>query len=187
MKEIAASALAIVLLIITAPNGTAQVPQSVPPVIGQGSSPPPPALPPSPPPLPASVPQPVPEYRRTPGYPSVAGTVKQYLLTPVGDVEGVELEDGTDVRFPPHMGAALTAIVKPGDRASVMGFVAPPTSYGRAVKAVTITNLATNQSVVDQPPAVPPLPPWLRGASMHEMTLNGTLDHALYPKRSRRH
>ena len=35
----------------------------------------------------------------------------------------------------------------------------------------------TNQSVVDQPPTVPPLPPWLRGASMREMTFTGTLDH----------
>jgi len=99
------------------------------------------------------------------------------LLTPVGDVEGVELQDGTDVRFPPHMGAALTAIIKAGDRVTVMGFVAPQTPYGRAVKALTITNVATNQSVVDQPPTVPPLPPWLRGASMREMTFTGTLDH----------
>jgi hypothetical protein len=60
--------------------------------------------------------------------PSITGTVERYLLTPVGDVEGLELEDGADVRFPPHMGAALAAIVKPGDRVSVMGFVAPSTS-----------------------------------------------------------
>ncbi len=64
-----------------------------------------------------------------------------------------------DVRFPPHMGAALRAIVKPGDRVSVLGFVAPTTAYGRAVKALTISNIETNQSVVDQPPAVPPPPP----------------------------
>jgi len=95
----------------------------------------------------------------------------------VGDVEGVELQDGTDVRFPPHMGTALAAIVRPGDQVNVTGFVAPQTPYGRAVKALTITNLATNQSVVDQPPTVPPPPPWLRGASMREMTLSGTLGH----------
>jgi hypothetical protein len=99
------------------------------------------------------------------------------LLTPVGDVEGVELQDGTDVRFPPHMGAALTAIVKPGDRVNVIGFVAPATAYGRAVKALTITNVATSQYVVDQPPTAPPPPPWLRGANMREMTASGRLDH----------
>jgi hypothetical protein len=125
--------------------------------------------------LPAAAPQQPPPYPATTGYSSISGTVKQYLLTPVGDVEGVELQDGIDIRFPPHMGAALTAIVKPGDRVSVMGFVAPATAYGRAVKALTITNVATNQYVVDQPPTVPP--PWLRGASMREMTVSGRPDH----------
>jgi hypothetical protein len=119
----------------------------------------------------------VPSYASVPASPSITGMVKQYLLTPVGDVEGLELQDGTDVNFPPHMGAALAAIVKPGDRVSVVGFVAPPTAYGRAVKALTITNIATNQSVVDQPPTALPPAPWLRGASMREMTVTGTLDH----------
>ncbi len=63
---------------------------------------------------------------------------------------------------------------RPGDRVSVMGFVAPVTACGREVKALTITNVANNQSVVDQPPTVPP--PWLRGASMREMTVSGRLD-----------
>jgi hypothetical protein len=75
------------------------------------------------------------------------------------------------------MGAALTAIVKPGDRVSVMGFVAPPTPYGRAVKALTITNVATNQSVVEQPPTTPSPPPWLRGQSMRQLAVSGKLDH----------
>jgi hypothetical protein len=111
-----------------------------------------------------------------PASPSIAGTVRQYLLTPVGDIEGLELQDGTDVRFPPHMGAALAAIVKPGDRVSVMGFVTP-TAYGRAVKALIITNTGTNQSLVDQPPTAPPPPPWLRSATMREMTVSGTVAH----------
>jgi hypothetical protein len=75
------------------------------------------------------------------------------------------------------MGAELTAIAKPRDRVSVLGFAAPPTAYGRTIKALTIINISTNQSVVDQPPAAPPAPPWLRGASMREMTLSGTLEH----------
>jgi hypothetical protein len=95
----------------------------------------------------------------------------------VGDVEGLELQDGTDVRFPPHLGTALVAIVKPGDRVIVTGFISPPTSYGRAVKALTIINPATNRSIVDQPPTTPPAPPWLRGAGMRPMTISGALDH----------
>jgi hypothetical protein len=33
-------------------------------------------------------------YVTAPASPSIIGTVKQYLLTPVGDVEGLELQDG---------------------------------------------------------------------------------------------
>ena len=174
MKTILVSAVAM-LLFATAPKAGAQVPPPVAPMVGQAPPPTPPALPapplpgsapgqqtlavspPSPPPPGSAPPPPLAPaagpvgapYVTTPANPSITGAVKQYLLTPVGDVEGVELQDGTDVRFPPHMGAALAAIVRPGDRVSVMGFVAPQTPYGRAVKALTITNLATNQSVVD--------------------------------------
>jgi hypothetical protein len=82
------------------------------------------------------------------------------------------------------MSAALAAIVKPGDRVSVMGFVAPPAVYGRAVKALIITNVATNQSVVDQPPTTPPVPPWLRGASMRELRVTGAPDRYIVNDRS---
>lgn len=87
--------------------------------------------------------------------PSVTGTVQQYLLTPHGEVEGMLLKDGTAVRFPPHEGTALAGLVKPGDEVAVVGFFGPTTSYGRAVKALTITNTKTGQSVVDQPPNTP--------------------------------
>ncbi len=149
MRAAAVVCLAVLVLIVTAPRSSAQVPTPVPP-----------------------------GYRAAAGS-SISGTVKQYLLTPMGDVEGVELQDGTDVRFPPHMGAALTGIVKPGDRVNALGFVAPPTAYGRAVKALTITNIATNQSVVDQPPTTPPPPPWLRGANMREMKISGRLERCV--------
>jgi hypothetical protein len=159
MKTIVVAALALLVLTITAQKVLAQAPSPAAPMTGQ--------VPPGP-----GEPPPVP-----PASPSITGTVKQYLLTPVGDVEGLELQDGTDVRFPPHMGAALAAIAKPGDRVNVLGFVAAPTAYGRAVKALTITNIATSQSAVDQPPTGPPAPPWVRGASMREMTISGTLAH----------
>jgi stage V sporulation protein SpoVS len=163
MKTVLIFALALTVLIIAASKILAQAP----PTVDQAS---PPSV------LSAMNPS-TPSYTTALASPSITGTVKQYLLTPVGDVEGLELQGGTDVRFPPHMGAALAAIVKPRDRVDVLGFVTAPTAYGRAVKALTITNIATHQSVVDQPPAAPPPPPWLRGVSMRQMTLSGTLEH----------
>jgi len=162
MKKVMVSALAVLVWLVVTPKAEAQIPSAISPSVTQVASSPPGAAP-----------------ALAPPSPSITGTVKQYLLTPVGDVEGVELQDGTDVRFAPHLGAELATIVKPGDRVSVMGFVAPPTACGRAIKALTITNVVTSQSVVDQPPTAPPPPPWLRCANMREMRLSGTLEHCI--------
>src|SRR5262249_29128996 len=35
--------------------------------------------------------------------PETKGTVKQYTLTPRGDVDGLILNDGTEVKLPPHL------------------------------------------------------------------------------------
>jgi len=162
---------------------------------GQQVIPPPVAPPPSAPPPPLTITPPYaqpggpaawPPPPPPPGFgadlpgeqvsPTVGGKVKRYLLTPVGDVEGLELQDGTDVRFPPHLGELLTSVVKPGDTVAVTGFSTPPTPYGRAIKALTITNVATRQTVVDQPPRRPPPPPWTRGMQMRSMAVSGTID-----------
>jgi len=183
MKIVLTPAFAVLLLITFVSRANAQAPAPDQPAVGQNGAPPlpPPDAQPQLPPPPPSTPPPPPDATTLPIQnggvaPSVTGVVKQYLLTPVGDVEGIELQDGTDVRFPPHMGAALAGIVKPGDRINVVGFVGPQTSYGRAIRALTITNTGTNQSVVDQPPTEPPPPPWMRAASMKTMTVSGTLD-----------
>lgn len=111
--------------------------------------------------------------------PSVTGKIQQYLLTPHGEVEGLLLADGTSVRFPPHEGQALAEMVKPGDEISAVGFLGPATSYGRALKAVTITDTATGQSLTDRPPANPPSPPDMRGLMLKPLTLSGIVAHFL--------
>jgi len=107
--------------------------------------------------------------------PAVSGAVQQYLLTPHGEVEGLLLTDGTIVRFPPHLSAALESTVKAGDTVTVAGFLVAATAQGRAVKALTITNTATGQTVTDQPPAGRPLPPELRGLTLTPLTVRGTV------------
>src|SRR6059036_1605929 len=109
--------------------------------------------------------------------PTVSGPVQQYLLTPHGEVEGLLLTDGTIVRFPPHLSAALTSTAKPGDAVTVAGFLVAATAEERAVKALTITNTATGQTVTDQPPAGRPLPPELRGLTLMPLTVRGTVAH----------
>src|SRR6266511_4334573 len=85
--------------------------------------------------------------------PTLSGTVQQYLLTPHGEVEGLLLTDGTAV--------------------TITGFLGPVMPQGRAVKALTITNTATGQTVVDQPPTSRPLPPDQRGLTRTPLTVSG--------------
>src|SRR5919197_6405161 len=90
---------------------------------------------PPPPPRPPAPVQPMPPGQPTP---TVSGTVQQYLLTPHGEVEGLLLTEGTIVRFPPHLSAALTSTVKPGDVVTVAGVFMSATRQGQIVKALTM-------------------------------------------------
>ena len=58
--------------------------------------------------------------------PAAQGKVSRLLVNPFGEVDGLLLDTGTLVTFPPHMGEQLTAAVKPGDRVEVKGFPEAP-------------------------------------------------------------
>lgn len=107
--------------------------------------------------------------------PSLSGIVQQYLLSPHGEVDGLLLSDGTVVRFPPHLGIALATTVKIGEAVTAVGFIGPNTSQHRAMKALSITNSTTGQTLVDEPPTTPPLPPHLRGLTGTALTVHGTV------------
>jgi len=51
----------------------------------------------------------------------VHGTVLRYLLNPRGEVDGLLLEDGTFIKFPPHLGRELAQVAKPNDEVIVIG------------------------------------------------------------------
>lgn len=53
--------------------------------------------------------------RAAPTMQRLSGIVKRYVINEFGDVEGLMATDGTQVRFPPHMGGDLTGALKPGD------------------------------------------------------------------------
>jgi hypothetical protein len=88
-----------------------------------------------------------------PGNPmEVKGKLAQYLLTPRGNVDGLILADGTEVRLPPHVSTQLVFAVRPGDAVTIRGMklAASPT-----VTAIAVTNDATG-AVVDAHPPGPP-------------------------------
>ena len=47
--------------------------------------------------------------------PETRGTIRQYTLTPRGDVDGLILTDGTEVKLPPHLTGQIVFAVRPGD------------------------------------------------------------------------
>jgi hypothetical protein len=87
--------------------------------------------------------------------PVLQGKVAQYSLTPRGDVDGLILEDGTEIHLPPRLGAQLVFAVKPGDRITVHGLKARAIAM---VEAISVTNDATGATVSDGGPGGPPGP-----------------------------
>lgn len=83
---------------------------------------------------------------------TITGEVNVVLLNHRGEIDGFLLADGTRVKFPPHIGASLAAIVRPGQMVTVIGFTGLPTQFGTAVEGLSVTSAATGQTVIDQPP-----------------------------------
>jgi hypothetical protein len=84
--------------------------------------------------------------------PAIKGKIAQYSLTPRGDVDGLILQDGTEVHLPPHLSAQLAYAVKPGDSVTVHGLKAITIPM---VQAMSVTNDATGQTVTDTGPPGP--------------------------------
>lgn len=53
--------------------------------------------------------------------PESAGVVDCFLLNPDAESDGLVLTDGTEVHFPPHLGAAVLSAVRPGSSLRIRG------------------------------------------------------------------
>jgi hypothetical protein len=113
--------------------------------------------------------------------PVAMGVLKRFVINPFGEVDGLLLEDGTLAKYPPHMGAELTAAVRPSDTISVRGF----RENTGTVKALIITNEATKRSVIEHPPTpgAGVIPKHLRFATLGRLQASGTVERALLGKR----
>jgi hypothetical protein len=84
--------------------------------------------------------------------PAQRGQVQQFTLTPRGDIDGLILSDGTEVKTPPHLSTEMAYSVKPGDTVTIRGLHAAALPL---VQAVAITDEATGRTVVDNGPPGP--------------------------------
>ena len=77
--------------------------------------------------------------------PAIKGKVAQYTLTPRGDVDGLILDDGTEVHLPPTVSTELVFAVRPGDAVTVHGLKAHAEPM---IAAASVTNDATGTTVM---------------------------------------
>ncbi|MBW6396417.1 hypothetical protein KPL78_01095 [Roseomonas sp. HJA6] len=78
--------------------------------------------------------------------PQTHGVVARYSLGPRGEVDGLILQDGTQVQLPSHLGSELVFAARPGDAVTVRGLLAIGVPL---VAAVSVRNDATGAEVVD--------------------------------------
>jgi hypothetical protein len=106
--------------------------------------------------------------------PEVKGKVAQYTLTPRGDVDGLILDDGTEVHFPPNASTELVFAVRPGDAVTIHGLKARAEPM---VAAASITNDASGTTVN------PHFGRGMRWGSDQSMQASGTIKQVLHGPR----
>jgi hypothetical protein len=130
------------------------------------------------------------------------GVVSRILMNPEGDADGLLLDNGTQVKFPPHMSKDLRATVAEKDAVTINGVE----EKGQVVRADTIKNEKSGKSIKDTPPthakgeAPPPPPPGGPGAKgphgpgpgpgprgpregLAELSVQGKITHQLFGPR----
>jgi hypothetical protein len=111
----------------------------------------------------------------------IQGIVKAFKMTPVGDLEGMILTDGTEVHVPPHLSSQLAAVVRPGEAVRVLGW---HSSVPNFIVATSLTG-QRGQSVVDQGPPPygtmpPPPPPGQPAPGAQQATVQGRVQQVLH-------
>jgi hypothetical protein len=81
--------------------------------------------------------------------PAQQGQVRQFTLTPRGDIDGLILTDGTEVKTPPHLSTEMAYSIRPGDVVIIHGLHAAALPL---VQAASITDEGTGRSVFDNGP-----------------------------------
>ena len=117
--------------------------------------------------------------------PETRGSVQRFTLTPIGELDGVILADGTEVHLPPHLTTQLAGAVRVGDTVTVQGY---RSSYVPLIVAASITDANTGQTVVDDGPPPPgsrppPPPPGVPAPGAQQTTVQGKVQMPLYGPR----
>jgi hypothetical protein len=94
-------------------------------------------------------------------FPAIRGEIERLTLTARGDIDGVILKDGTEVKTSPDLSTQIAFAFKPGDRVTVHGLRAAALPL---VRAVSITDEVTHRTVTASDGSTPMNPPPPGGA-----------------------
>jgi hypothetical protein len=103
--------------------------------------------------------------------PETRGTVKQYTPTPRGDIDGLILNDGTEVKLPPHLSGQVAFALRPGDAVTIRGLKATALPL---IDAMSVTNFVTGATILDNGPP---------DRATTEQTISGRVAAILHGKR----
>jgi hypothetical protein len=112
---------------------------------------------------------------------NVTAEVQQYLFNPEGQADGLLLKNGLQVKFPPFMGDSLMATVSPGTEITISGTSGFPTRFGQQIRARSITNPQTGQTLMPQTSPILPQPP--NSGNYGNVSVEGTAQHWLVGQR----
>jgi hypothetical protein len=104
--------------------------------------------------------------------------VRQLLINPYGEIDGLMLDNRQIVKFPPHMSATLAQNVSVGTPVKVVGFRESET----ALRGSAVVNQKTGKIIVERPPQPgepAPVPPHLRTAQLQNLQLEGKVQAVL--------
>jgi hypothetical protein len=87
--------------------------------------------------------------------PTYTGRVRQFTLSPRGDIDGLILNDGTEVKTPPPLSTSIAYSVKPGDSVNIHGLHAAALPL---IQAVALTDQANGRTIIDNSPPPRPRP-----------------------------
>lgn len=102
---------------------------------------------------------------------TVIGTVKKFLINPNGDIDGLLLDDKTQVTFSPGHSKHIQESIFLNDKIEVVG----TREVGSVVSAAAITNRKTNKAVNMDEELVNKVP-----ANIKEMSVQGRIEEQLF-------
>jgi hypothetical protein len=79
--------------------------------------------------------------------PQYVGTVQLFTLTPRGEIDGLILTDGMEVKMPPALSTSVSQAIRVGDEVTVRGLKATGIPL---LQAASITDSATRRTIVDR-------------------------------------